>query len=432
MASRFRRLRFPLPSRFLLGLSISTGGLYLAAKQRELHADSRPPLSSVALKSSNEAIPRSELLVANSNLPAEDYVCSLPMEPYAWRFYGVFDGHNGHHCAAYLSKNLLRRMNDALWQEYLRDEKFSLKDIYRTIKETFLAVDNEIVNSPAQRLRDEPSEAPIRTLAANTLQEARSGASAIFCFYQGNIRKLHIAVVGDCRAILGRRRKTDVADAPPMYDVHILSVDQTPDNPAEVARLKAAHPHEPHLFRDGSFLGWGITRAFGTGAMKWSREMQDWMERKAFGLKYRSVCQSPPYFTAEPEITTTTVEPGDFMIMASDGFWECLTNEEAVGLVGKWLEVTGGPLPGRNDMPSEDWVVERQDLPVEITDGRTHYQRWGVKKKFVCYDINASEHLARNALGGANKDVYNALLDLPPPHSRLLRDDISLAVVFFS
>ncbi|KAJ7061523.1 protein serine/threonine phosphatase 2C [Mycena amicta] len=359
------------------------------------------------------------------------------MNPFAWSFYGVFDGHSGNQCASYLSDMLLRRINDDLWQQYLKDETFSTADIHQTIKDTFLAVDAEIVDRPAQLLREEPPEAPIRTIAANALQQARSGACAVVCFYQGTLRRLHVAVVGDCRAILGRRRNRDTdADAegpsPSIYDVHVLSVDQTPDNPDEVARLTAAHPHEPHLFEDGRFLGWGITRAFGTGVMKWSREIQDWMERKVLGEKPRALCQSPPYFSAEPEITVTSIEPGDFLIMASDGLWDCLTNEEAVGLVGKWLEVTGGPNIGNNAMPSEDSVIERQDLPVELQDNHTHYRRWGVKKRFVSFNVNASEHLARNALGGADKDLYNALIDSPAPHSRLLRDDLSITVVFFS
>ncbi|KAF7295802.1 CxC2 domain-containing protein [Mycena chlorophos] len=88
-----------------------------------------------------------------------------------------------------------------------------------------------------------------------------------------------------------------------------------------------------------STLGWGITRAFGTGVMKWGVEMQNWMHENVLGRKPHALCQSPPYFTAEPEITVTDVQSGDFMIMASDGFWECLTNEEAVGLVGLWLNL---------------------------------------------------------------------------------------------
>ena len=39
-------------------------------------------------------------------------------------------------------------------------------------------------------------------------------------------------------------------------------------------------------------------------------------------------------------------EEGGFLVLASDGLWESLTNEEVVGLVGKWLEETGDSFDG--------------------------------------------------------------------------------------
>ncbi|KAF7295888.1 Serine/threonine protein phosphatase 2C [Mycena chlorophos] len=453
MTARLARLRFPSRSRVFLGVCGSMGAIYLASTQRRLHADaspisesksSRPPSFNVRTRP-DDVVLRSEVLAANSNDPPEDYVIAMPIEPFAWRFYGVFDGHGGPQCAKYLYDKLLLRLNDTLWAHYLKDNVIWLEDIHRLVKETFLSIDKEMVDAPAERLRAEAKKdgapRPIRTMAANELQESRSGSSAVVAFYQGNLKQLHVAVVGDCRAVLGRKRPTEPApqtlileagsgEAPPKYDVHVLSVDQTPDNLDEVARLRAAHPNEPQLFRGGSFLGWGITRAFGTGVMKWGVEMQNWMHENVLGRKPHALCQSPPYFTAEPEITVTDVQSGDFMIMASDGFWECLTNEEAVGLVGLWLNLRGGsPL---TETATGERVVDRQDLPVDIKGGKTYYERWGVKKRFITAGESAGEVLVRNALGGADKDLYDALIDTPAPHSRLLRDDISLAVVFFA
>lgn len=41
-----------------------------------------------------------------------------------------------------------------------------------------------------------------------------------------------------------------------------------------------------------------------------------------------------------PVVTTTKIDPSklSFLIMASDGMWGTLSNQHAVGLVGKWLE----------------------------------------------------------------------------------------------
>ncbi|KAJ7119137.1 phosphatase 2C-like domain-containing protein, partial [Mycena epipterygia] len=296
--------------------------------------------------------------------------------------------------------------------------------IHEAIKRVFLSLDDEIVVQTAQRIVEQPADAPIKALAAQLLQAARAGSCALVAFYDADVRRLHVSVVGDSRAILGRRRKT--ADGETTYDVHVLSVDQTGRNPDEVARLTAAHPGE-ELFERGRTLGWGITRSFGNGVMKWSRELQTFMKEKCLGDKPRTVVLTPPYFTAMPEITATAVEPGDFMVMGSDGLWDCLTNEEVVGLVGLWLQRNEG---GRG-IQSEEGVIERTDLPVKLTDDQTHYATWNVKKRFVNVDSNVARHLARNALGGADEDLHLALLTTPAPRVRNFRDDLSAIVVFF-
>ncbi|RXW17260.1 hypothetical protein EST38_g8595 [Candolleomyces aberdarensis] len=44
------------------------------------------------------------------------------------------------------------------------------------------------------------------------------------------------------------------------------------------------------------------------------------------------------YLTAEPEVTTFYVKPGDFIVLGTKGLFECLSDEEVVGLVGVWVE----------------------------------------------------------------------------------------------
>ncbi|KAF7358368.1 Protein phophatase 2c family protein [Mycena venus] len=85
--------------------------------------------------------------------------------------------------------------------------------------------------------------------------------------------------------------------------------------------------------------------------------------------------------------------------MASDGLWDCLTNEEVVGLVGLWLERNDN---GVSNMPlhDEERVIERADLPVELTDDKTHYPDWpGAKKQFVNVDSNVARHFGTECLG---------------------------------
>ncbi|KAI7099086.1 hypothetical protein KC324_g21174, partial [Hortaea werneckii] len=92
---------------------------------------------------------------------------------------------------------------------------------------------------------------------------------------------------------------------------------------------------------NGRILG-GLepSRAFGDAVYKWGKETQEKMKNQYFGRSPSKYLKTPPYVTAEPVVTTTKVQPekGDFVVMATDGLWEMLTNEEVVGLVGSWLE----------------------------------------------------------------------------------------------
>jgi len=195
--------------------------------------------------------------------------------------------------------------------------------------------------------------------------------------------------------------------------------------------------------RNGRVLG-GLepTRAFGDSFYKWTRETQEKVKQSFFGRTPSQLLKSPPYVTAEPIVTTTKVYPenGDFVVMATDGLWEMLTNEEVVGLVGQWLETQNGS--GSNSSWTKTWFAAQKGLPVE-RDGTPDPdgQRAPVRQlngqmptsnnRFVVEDKNVATHLVRNALGGKERDMVCALLTLPSPYSRRYRDDLTVEVIFF-
>ena len=48
---------------------------------------------------------------------------------------------------------------------------------------------------------------------------------------------------------------------------------------------------------------------------------------------------TPPYLTAEPVLTHHTLSVQDkFLVLATDGLWEKLTNEQVVQLLGKAID----------------------------------------------------------------------------------------------
>jgi pyruvate dehydrogenase phosphatase len=299
--------------------------------------------------------------------------------------------------------------------------------IEAAIKTGFNRLDHEIVHESVEKVL----KAGSKLVAAETLAPALSGSCALLSFYDTNTNLLRVACTGDSRAVLGRRGESGKWVATP------LSVDQTGSNPDEEARMRKLHPGEEHVIRRGRVLG-GLepTRAFGDATYKWSREVSEKLKRSFFGRTPSELLRTPPYVTAEPVVTTTKIQPekGDFVVMATDGLWEMLTNEEVVGLVGQWIEKQSSE---KNSTMASSWVKmfsQQKGLPVEHGKGKTEkdgqkspirQQQWGVKagesERFVVEDKNVATHLVRNALGGKDKDMVCALLTLPAPYSRRYR-----------
>ena len=267
--------------------------------------------------------------------------------------------------------------------------------------------------------------------ALGDLSAGYAGSCALVSLYDCCSRLLRVACVGDSRAVLGRRNAAGKYEAVP------LSMDQTGFNEDEAKRIRDEHPGEDGVIKDGRLLGLAVTRAFGDGRWKWSRDVQDKAWRRFYGPTPREGCLTPPYLTAEPVITTTKIQPEnrDFLIMASDGLWDNLTSEQAVDLVERWLKTHDPEKPpapqdsmGLLTFPAADDKLKeaKPDIGKCYTD-----KPLANEKDFVVLDENAATHLARNALGGGNEDVLRGVLTALAPLSRQIRDDITVQVIFF-
>ena len=357
-----------------------------------------------------------------------------------WMFWGVFDGHSGWTTSAKLRQVLISYVARELSNTYksaLADSSSKLPSpqaIDAAIKRGFVALDHEIVHASVEKVNKNGTKH--KAAAAELLAPALSGSCALLSFYDSSSKLLRVAVTGDSRAVLGRKSPSSGK-----WTATPLSEDQTGGTPSEIARLQEEHPGEEHVCYRGRILG-GLepSRAFGDASYKWSREIQLRMKQYFYGRTPTTLLKTPPYVTAEPVVTTTKVEPekGDFVVLASDGLWEMLTNEEVVGLVGQWLEAQSYSA-GSSNSPTA-WAKSffssaNKELPVEkpkrdITDN-TEGQRapirqlqWQVKstdERFVVEDKNVATHLVRNALGGKDRDMVCGLLTLVSPMSRRYR-----------
>lgn len=397
-------------------------------------------------------------------------------------FWGVYDGHSGWTTSAKLRQALISYVARELNTTYSGAHKNtsttnpslpSPETIDAAIKRGFVALDTSIVHDSVNIVFKSAS----KPKAASLLAPALSGSCALLSFYDSATKTLRVACTGDSRAILGRRSTTK----PEKWTALALSEDQTGGTPSEMARLRAEHPGEPNVVSAGRVLG-GLepSRAFGDASYKWSREVQQRIKNEFFGRTASSMIKTPPYVTAEPVVTTTKVEPerGDFLVLATDGLWEMLTNEEVVGLVGQWLERhpeaqhggtaraqshSGGAASGGTpkDATADTWLkswfssspkpstlpIDTPSSPDQASKGGQRapirQQQWGLppttgpdsfvptSDRFVVEDNNVATHLVRNALGGADRDMVCSLLTLPSPYSRRYRDDLTVEVVFF-
>lgn len=222
-------------------------------------------------------------------------------------FFGVFDGHGCSHVAAWC-KNRMHEMVEDEVDKLEAGLPLSPLEWKGVMDRSFSRMDEEVViwgGAAGDRLN---------TRCRCELQTPKCehvGSTAVVAVLGSE----HIVVAncGDSRAVLCRKG----AAVP-------LSVDHKPDRPDEFQRIQNA---------GGRVIFWDGPRVQGVLAMS-----------RAIGDSYLK-----PYVTAEPEVTVTErKEEDEFLILASDGLWDVVTNETACEIVKMCLQSSG-----RNDVKGD-------------------------------------------------------------------------------
>ncbi|CAK7899762.1 [Pyruvate dehydrogenase [acetyl-transferring]]-phosphatase 1, mitochondrial [[Candida] anglica] len=394
-----------------------------------------------------KGVTRYDICQVPSNSPIEDdraeEIVSVPIlqdnnikTSTDWMFFGVFDGHGGWTTSSKLRDQLISYIIREFGTIFKPANEDSLRyvpnsaTIDQAIKNGFLKLDHEIVNKNMEKLLNDNNKAK----AAELLMPALSGSCALLSFYDTNSKLLKVAVTGDSRALLGSFKDNH-------WTVKQLSTDQTGSNPTEVARIISEHPDEPNVIRNGRVLGTlEPSRAFGDCRYKLPASIQERIYKQFFGRRLPNNLKSPPYVTAEPVITTTKISPenNDFLVMASDGLYEMLSNEEIVGLVVKWMEKEKMIKPQKSFWNYFGSTENKLPEVADVTNDKSSKQPFRKTKQsggygsFLLEDRNVSTHLIRNALSnGGSREQTSMLISIPSPVSRRYRDDLSVTVVFF-
>lgn len=215
-----------------------------------------------------------------------------------WSFFAVFDGHAGAKVSAYCANELLgaiRSNADFLGKNGLEADHASvpsMENVKKGIKTGFLELDDRM-----------------RGLPEMLNGEDKSGSTAVCCLVSPS--HMFFANCGDSRAVFSRAGS-----------VAFRTEDHKPINPTEKERIQNA---------GGSVM---IQRVNGSLAV--SRALGDFEYKQVEG---KGPCEQ--LVSPEPEIyAEERHEDDEFIVLACDGIWDVMTNEELCDFVRNRMQLT--------------------------------------------------------------------------------------------
>ncbi|MCP9263505.1 [Pyruvate dehydrogenase [acetyl-transferring]]-phosphatase 1, mitochondrial [Dirofilaria immitis] len=251
--------------------------------------------------------------------------------------------------------------------------------IRKALEVSFNAFDNDL---SANALNEKHSD-----LSKQYAEMAMAGSCATVAHIRG--ANLHVANIGDSAAVLGLCNRGAISAIP-------LSKSHCVDNADEVQRIRDAHPLSETnnvivggRLLENYFLSEHLVMLDTNGQLSYKRN--SW---------WRVL-----YHKLTPD--------NHFMVLATDGLWDCLDPDTVVRLVS-------------------DHTLGMQTLtPYKPFAGTPLAQN---RKKPL--DENSATHLLRHALGGPGEVSAQYLrliemLQLPPDVTRRYRDDITIIVIHF-
>ncbi|KAK9697153.1 hypothetical protein RND81_08G018400 [Saponaria officinalis] len=238
---------------------------------------------------------------ANSCLEDQTQVYTSPFATYV----GVYDGHGGPQASQFVHSYLFSFLH-----KFVSEHGGMSADV---IRKAFSATEDEFLRHVNRTLPHQPQI-----------------ASAGSCCLVGAIVKdeLFVANLGDSRAVLGRRASTKENNVV----AERLSTDHNVSDEEVRREVEALHPDDSHIV----VYNRGVWRI--KGIIQVSRSIGDVYLKKpdinrGFGIP---ILLKRPVISAEPSIIRRQLKPQDlFLIFASDGLWEQLSDQAAVEIVSK-------------------------------------------------------------------------------------------------
>ncbi|KAJ0028228.1 hypothetical protein Pint_36427 [Pistacia integerrima] len=218
-------------------------------------------------------------------------------------FVGVYDGHGGPEASRFICDNLflhlmrLARENGAFSEDNLRLAFSTTEDAFLNLVRRTCRINPRIVGT--------------------------GSCCLVGVIWRGT---LYVANVGDSRALIVSLDRSNKIVAEQLTRDHNASIEEVRQE------LKSLHPDDSHIV----VMKHGVWRI--KGIIQLARTIGDvYLKRpEFFGAfpKFSSISLCRPVLTAEPSTYARVLQPNDkFLIFASDGLWEHLTNQEAAEIV---------------------------------------------------------------------------------------------------
>ncbi|OMO72660.1 phosphatase 2C (PP2C)-like protein [Corchorus capsularis] len=223
-------------------------------------------------------------------------------------FIGVYDGHGGPEASRFINNNLFSNLKSFASEH----QEVSIN----VLRKAFAATEEDFLSLVRKQWISKPQMASVGS-----------------CCLTGLICNgmLYIANVGDSRVVLGRRTENGSKEmmALQLSAEHNASLDSVRDE------LRSLHPNDPQIvvMRHKVWRVKGliqISRSIGDAYLKKAEFNKEPLQPK-FRLpeSFRK-----PILSAEPSLLVHKLHPDDqFLIFASDGLWEHISNYEAVKIV---------------------------------------------------------------------------------------------------
>ncbi|KAG6868508.1 hypothetical protein C0993_001848 [Termitomyces sp. T159_Od127] len=241
---------------------------------------------------------------------------------------GVYDGHGGSATAEHISTVL----PSTILAHTPADHARLFQDTDNTLIQQF-AKDHSLLGTKSKDW-------------VRNAQLVKCGCTALVLDVDADTLTASFANAGDCRAVVFDPKQQDG------------KLQQTEDlnakAPSEKERLSLEHPGEKSVIVGDRLFG--RIMSFGDAYYKLSLgPISNWQHKRYISAlssvedsgkvtmseQYTSMFhyyRTPPYITAMPEVGTFQLWSGGFVIMATDGLWDCVTSEVAVETVRRGLE----------------------------------------------------------------------------------------------